>query len=43
MTIPCYWGTTELHITDCKDCYVKLACAKAEQFEKVTIEVTDNT
>ena len=28
--IPCYWGVTELKITDCKDCYVKLACKHAD-------------
>ena len=27
--IPCYWGVTELKITDCKDCYARRACGSA--------------
>ncbi len=35
LTTPCYWGVQELHITDCRECYAKLACVKAEYFEKI--------
>ena len=28
--IPCYWGVTELKITDCEDCYARSACRRAE-------------
>lgn len=38
MALPCYWGATELKISDCRDCYARLACAKAEEFERVTGE-----
>ena len=28
--IPCYWGVTDLKITDCKECYARPACRLAE-------------
>jgi hypothetical protein len=33
--IPCFWGATDLKITDCKDCYAKLACKRAEPDEEL--------
>ena len=31
--IPCFWGVAELKIADCKECYARLVCERAEPDE----------
>lgn len=41
MPVPCYWGVTDLKISDCKDCYAKLGCARAGEFMRAAEKKTD--